>query len=136
VPSHDRFEGSQIMPNAIARAFNSIGGSLMARSGRVGILGTTGARTGTPRRAPLGYVARADGTVVVGSGRPENRGWVANLRANPACTFRIKGMEKQYRARPVHGDERDAAVAELTATIGSMAERMAWGDVFILEPEA
>jgi deazaflavin-dependent oxidoreductase (nitroreductase family) len=124
------------MPNAITRAFNAIGGSLMARSGRIGILGTTGARTGKPRRAPLGYVARADGTVLIGSGRPENRGWVVNLRANSACTFSIKGEERPYRARLLADAQRDAAVAELKSSIGSMAERMTWGDVFLLEPEA
>jgi deazaflavin-dependent oxidoreductase (nitroreductase family) len=107
----------------------------MARSGRVGILGSTGARTGKLRSAPLGYVTREDGTVVVGSGRPENRGWVVNLRANPACTFRIKGTERRYRARPLAGEEREAALAELRAKVGSMAERMTWGDVFVLEPE-
>ena len=42
------------MPNALTRAFNSIGGSLMARSGRVGILGTTGAKTGPPAGPPSG----------------------------------------------------------------------------------
>ncbi|HYO41713.1 MAG TPA: nitroreductase family deazaflavin-dependent oxidoreductase [Candidatus Limnocylindrales bacterium] len=124
------------MPNAIARAFNAIGGSLMARSGRVGILATTGAKTGKPRSAPLGYVARADGTVLVGSGRLENRGWVVNLKANPACTYKIKGTEKRYRARPLEGEEREAALAELIARVGSMGERMTWGDVFLLEPEA
>ena len=123
------------MPNAITRTFNSIGGSLMARSGRVGILGTTGAKTGKPRSAPLGFVARPDRTVVVGSGRPENRGWVVNLKANPACTFKIKGTERRYRARPLDGEEREAALIGLKATAGSMGERMTWGDVFILESE-
>ncbi len=123
------------MPNVITRAFNSIGGSLMARSGRVGILGSTGARTGKPRSAPLGYVARADGTVLVGSGRPENRGWVVNLKANPACTFRIKSVETRYRARPLEAGEREAALVELKARVGSVGERMSWGDVFVLEPE-
>ena len=123
------------MPGVVTRTFNAIGGSLMARSGRVGILGTTGAKTGKPRSAPLGYVARPDGTVVVGSGRPESRGWVVNLKACPTCTFKIRSVEKRYRARPLVGADRAAAVAELKASIGSMAERMAWGDVFILEPE-
>ena len=56
------------MPNAIARAFNAIGGSFMALGGRVGILATTGARTGQRRTAPLGFVQHADGTVLIGSG--------------------------------------------------------------------
>jgi deazaflavin-dependent oxidoreductase (nitroreductase family) len=123
------------MPSAITRAFNALGGSLMAMSGRVGILGSTGAKTGKPRSAPLGFVAHADGTVLVGSGRPENRGWVVNLKANPVCTFKIKGKEKRYRARTLGGEEREVALVALKATAGSMGERMAWGDVFALEPE-
>jgi deazaflavin-dependent oxidoreductase (nitroreductase family) len=124
------------VPNAFSRAFNSIGGSLMARSGRVGILGTTGAKTGLARRAPIGFVTRADGTILLGSGSPVNRGWTVNLKANPACTFAIKGHEVRYQARLVGPDEREAALAELKARMGSMAERATWGDLFVLEPEA
>jgi len=128
--------GDPPVPNALTRTFNSIGGSLMALSGRVGILRTTGARTGKARSAPLGFVLHADGTVLIGSGSPENRGWTANLKANPSCTFSIKGAEKRYRARPVTADGREAAVGELRASAGSMTERLTWGDVFLLEPEA
>lgn len=124
------------MPNALTRAFNSIGGSLMARSGRVGILGTTGAKTGRSRRAPIGFVMRADGTVLLGSGSPVNRGWTVNLKATPSCTFAIKGHERRYHARLVGPDDREAALGELRAKMGGMAERANWGDLFILEPEA
>jgi deazaflavin-dependent oxidoreductase (nitroreductase family) len=124
------------MPSALTRAFNAIGGSLMVRSGRVGILGTTGAKTGLARRAPIGFVRRADGTILLGSGSPVNRGWTVNLKANPACTFTIKGREAAYRARLVGPDERDAALAELKASMGGVAERADWGDLFVLEPEA
>jgi deazaflavin-dependent oxidoreductase (nitroreductase family) len=124
------------VPSALTRAFNSIGGSLMARSGRVGILGTTGAKTGLARRAPIGFVTRADGTILLGSGSPVNRGWTANLKANGACTFTIKGHEGRYRARLVGPDEREAALAELKAKMGGMAERADWGDLFVLEPDA
>lgn len=121
------------MSNAFTRAFNSIGGSLMARSGRVGILGTTGAKTGRARRAPIGFVTHADGTILIGSGSPVNRGWTVNLKANPACTFAIKGHDRRYRAGLVGPDERDAALAELKAKMGGMAERATWGDLFVLE---
>ena len=124
------------MPNALTRAFNSIGGSLMARSGRVGILGTTGAKTGLARKAPIGFVVRADGTILLGSGSPVNRGWTVNLKANPTCTFAIKGHERRYQARLVGPEEREAALAELKAKMGGMAERANWGDLFVLEPEA
>ena len=122
------------MPNALTRAFNSIGGTLMAKSGRIGILGTTGARTGKPRKAPLGFVARPDGTLLIGSGSPENRGWTVNLKANPSCTFAIKGMERRYLATLVQPQDREAALAELRAKMGSYAERAKWGDLFVLEP--
>jgi len=120
--------------NPFARAFNSIGGSLMARSGRVGILASTEARTGRARRAPLGFVARPDRMLLVGAGSPASRGWPANLRANPACTFSIKGTTRPYRARLVPPDEREAALAELREGMGGIAERADWGDLFVLEP--
>jgi deazaflavin-dependent oxidoreductase (nitroreductase family) len=124
------------MANTLTRTFNSIGGKLMARSGRVGILTSTGARTGQKRTAALGFVLRADGTVLIGSGSKENRGWTANLKANPACRYSIKGADQAYRARLLSESERDAALAELKEKMGSMAERADWGDLFVLVPVA
>ena len=91
------------MASRIARAFNSIGGSIMARTGRVGMLGTTGAKTGLARRTPIGFVARADGTFLIGAGSRQSRGWTANLKANPEATFSVKGAERRYRARLLAG---------------------------------
>jgi deazaflavin-dependent oxidoreductase (nitroreductase family) len=121
--------------NPLTRAFNAIGGSLMARSGRIGILGTTGAKTGLRRTAPIGYVARENGTVLIGAGSRANRGWTANLKANPVATFSVKGVERRYRARLVRDEEREAALGELRAKMGGFAERADWGDLFVLEPE-
>lgn len=121
--------------NRVTRAFNAIGGSLMARSGRIGILGTTGAKTGLPRTAPLGYVARRDGTILIGAGSRANRGWTANLKASPGATFSVKGVERRYRARLVPAEQREAALTELRARMGGFAERADWGDLFVLEPE-
>ena len=121
--------------NRLTRAFNAIGGSLMARSGRVGILGTTGAKTGLRRTAPIGYVARDDGTMLIGSGSRVNRGWTANLKANPEATFSVKGVERHYRARLATPQEREAALGELRSKMGSVAERADWGDLFVLEPQ-
>jgi deazaflavin-dependent oxidoreductase (nitroreductase family) len=120
--------------NPFARTFNAIGGRLMARTGRIGILTTTGAKTGLRRTAPIGFVARPDGTVLIGSGSPVNRGWTVNLRANPSCTFAIRGTTRSYRARLVGPEERPAALAELHAAMGRVAERATWGDLFVLEP--
>lgn len=122
--------------NPLSRAFNAIGGSLMARTGRVGILGTTGAKTGKARRTPVGFVARDDGSLLIGAGGPSVRGWPANLKANPAATFGVKGVETTYRARLVEPDDRPAAIAELRAKMGRIAERSDFGDIFVLEPPA
>lgn len=124
------------MPSRLTRTFNSVGGKLMARSGRVGILTSTGAKTGQKRTAPLGFVLRDDGTVLIGSGSKENRGWTANLKANPVCAFKIRNNERRYRAYLVSDEQRPAALAELKTKMGSMAERADWGDLFVLVPEA
>jgi deazaflavin-dependent oxidoreductase (nitroreductase family) len=108
----------------------------MARSGRVGILASTGAKTGLRRTAPLGFVLRADGSVLIGSGSKENRGWTANLKANPSCTFKIKSDERRYRGRLIDEAGRPAALDELKVKMGGMAERADWGDLFVLDPEA
>ena len=122
--------------NPVSRAFNSFGGRILVRTGRVAMLGTTGAKTGLPRHAPVGIVTRVDGSIIVGAGSPKGRGWTANLRANPAATLTVKGVERRFRARLVGADERAATLAELRAGMGRGAGNMNWGDVFILEPEA
>jgi deazaflavin-dependent oxidoreductase (nitroreductase family) len=123
------------VPGRLARTFSAIGGTLMARTGRIGILTTTGAKTGLRRRAPVGYVQRADGSVLIGSGSKQNRGWTVNLRANPVATFSLRGKERTYRARLVRDDERATALADLKLSMGTFAERADWGDLFVLTPE-
>ena len=125
------------MPNRLTRAFNSIGGSLMARCGRVGILGTTGAKTGLARRAPIGFVhaaGRDDPPRVRQPGEPR-------LDREPEGEPVVHVRDQGSRA-PVPGPPRrsrtsaPAALAELKAKMGGMAERATWGDLFVLEPEA
>ena len=51
---------------------------------------TTGRKSGQPRRIELVF-HNIDGSIFI-SGRPGwPRGWIANLRANPAMTFHLKG---------------------------------------------
>jgi deazaflavin-dependent oxidoreductase (nitroreductase family) len=120
--------------NVFGRAFNTLGGRLMARSGRVGILASTGRRTGRRRTAPLGFVARPDGTVLVVAGSP-GPAWAGNLLAQPSCTFAIRGRERRYRARLLEGPERDEALVAVRVAWGRMAERATFGETFALEPE-
>lgn len=120
--------------NPLARAFNAVGGRLMVRSGKIGILVTTGRKSGLPRSAPLGFLRREDGSIVIAAGGV-HRGWTANLQATPFATFRIKDVSRQYRARLLAEAERDAALAGFVAAQGRFG-RANWGDVFLLEPLA
>jgi deazaflavin-dependent oxidoreductase (nitroreductase family) len=119
--------------NPLTKAFNAVGGTILVRTGKVARLGTTGAKSGRPRSAAVGYLRRADGTVLVGAGGP-GRAWAANLRAHPACTLQVKGTTGAYMATGLSGTELEAAAGELTA---SMPERMRgtrWAEVFVLSP--
>jgi deazaflavin-dependent oxidoreductase (nitroreductase family) len=120
--------------NPIARTFNAIGGRLLATVGRAGHLTTTGRRSGLPRIVAVGFVRRPDGTILIGSGRPD-AAWVVNLRADPRCRFRTRGGEAMYRAMEQTGDARGPALAELRRGMGGAGSRFTFHDVFVLEPE-
>lgn len=121
--------------NTITRAWNRIGGRFLFRVGRVGYLTTTGRKSGQLRTTHIGFVPRADGTLLLGSGGPD-RAWVANLRSEPRCRFRTRGGEGAYRATELVGDARDTALAEMRAAMGRFGGRATFHVVFALTPEA
>ena len=62
-------------------------------------LTTTGRKTGQPRRIELVFHA-IDGRVYI-SGMPGfPRSWLANIKANPAVTFHLKGAVQADLAAP------------------------------------
>ena len=66
-------------------------------------LETTGARTGSVRRAVLGYLEEGrDGWLVIGSkgGAPRHPAWVANLAARPDATVILADGSRV----PVHAE--------------------------------
>ncbi len=76
----------------------------------VGLLGTTGARSGQPRETPLLYVDDGPRVILVASnaGNARHPAWFHNLSANPAVTFlRRGGHSAGYTARVAEGAERD-----------------------------
>ena len=119
--------------NWFQREFNLLGGRMVARSGAVAILGTTGAKTGKRRRVPVGIVRRPDGSVVIAAGG-DGRAWSANLRANPRCTLDGKGSRGTYQATLLAGEERDAAAAELTEATVRITRGATWTNVYVLHP--
>jgi deazaflavin-dependent oxidoreductase (nitroreductase family) len=78
---------------------------------KVGLVTTTGAKSGQPRTHPLVLIEDGDGLLAIGSnyGRPTHPAWAANLLAHPECTVELKGPPKRYRAELLTGDARAAA---------------------------
>jgi deazaflavin-dependent oxidoreductase (nitroreductase family) len=80
----------------------------------VGLVTTTGAKSGRPRTHPLALIEDSDGLLAIGSnyGRPNHPAWSANLLAHPECTIEFKGLPRQYRAELLNGNARAAAWAD------------------------
>lgn len=83
---------------------------------RVGLVTTTGAKSGLPRTQPLVLIDDSDGLLAIGSnyGRPPHPAWSINLLAQPECTVEFKGRPAQYRAELLSGDARASAWAVAT----------------------
>lgn len=78
---------------------------------KVGLVTTTGAKSGQPRAHPLALVDDGDGLLAIGSnyGRVKHPAWSANLLAHPDCTIEFRGGPARYRAELLTGDARTAA---------------------------
>jgi deazaflavin-dependent oxidoreductase (nitroreductase family) len=81
------------------------------------LMTTTGAKTGEPRTAFLGYHLDGGRYIVVGSnqGRDEQPAWLENVRKNPMVTIEVGTETFQARATITEGAERrrllDARIA-------------------------
>lgn len=80
---------------------------------KVGLLTTTGAKSGQPRTQPLVLIDDGDGLLAIGSnyGRPHHPAWSTNLLAHPECTIEFRSPPRQYRAELLTGAARDSAWA-------------------------
>jgi deazaflavin-dependent oxidoreductase (nitroreductase family) len=84
--------------------------------GKVGLVTTTGAKSGLQRTHPLTLIKDSDGLLAIGSnyGRAQHPGWSANLLAHPECAVEFMGPAAQYRAELLSGEARAAAWATAT----------------------
>ncbi|WP_369170336.1 nitroreductase/quinone reductase family protein [Streptomyces sp. R28] len=94
-----------------------------ANKGRVGgyfegarllLLTTTGARTGRPHTAPVGYLPDGGERVLViasAGGSPKHPAWFHNLVANPQVTVESGAFTYEARAVVLEGEERDRSFA-------------------------
>lgn len=79
------------------------------------LLTTTGARTGRPRTAILGYYPDGDRVLVVGSagGSPKHPAWYHNLLADPQVNVDVGLFSYPATAVVLRGAERDEVFARL-----------------------
>ncbi|MFG2996838.1 nitroreductase/quinone reductase family protein [Streptomyces sp. NPDC048340] len=93
-----------------------------ANAGKVGgpfegsdllLLTTTGAKSGTERTTPLGYVRHGDSLLLIGSnlGAPRHPGWYHNLLAHPVVRVETGTRTFEALAVPAEGDRRDELFA-------------------------
>jgi F420H(2)-dependent quinone reductase len=100
--------------------FRASGGRLGAkfvRGAPVGLLTTTGRKSGASRTTPLIYLADGERIVLVASqgGMPRNPLWYDNLVAKPEVAFRTPRGERRYRARTADRTEKAALWPRLVA---------------------
>ena len=71
---------------------------------KVGLVTTTGAKSGQPRTQPLALIDDSDGLLAIGSnyGRPPHPAWSTNLLAHPECTIEFMGPLRAVPSRAAH----------------------------------
>ena len=110
----------KLMSVANTWVFRASGGRLGAkfmRGAPVGLLTTTGRKSGALRTTPLIYLADGERIVLCASqgGMPRNPLWYDNLAAQPEVAFRTSKGERRYRAHTAAGVEKDALWPKLVA---------------------
>ncbi len=107
----------------------------------VGLLTTTGRKSGATRVAPLIYLQDGPRIVLVASqgGMPKHPVWYLNLEAHPDVTFETRetGL-RTYRARRASAEEKAALWPRLCAVYPDYADYQARTDrdipVVVLDP--
>ncbi len=120
--------------NTFVQTLNRAFGTRMAASGRFLLIETVGRRTGRRHQTPVGFERAADGSLYVGAGS-ETAHWARNLLERPDCRASVGRDTRAYRAEPLHGTSRDAALQAIKGRYGpGMADRIGTGPVFRLVP--
>jgi deazaflavin-dependent oxidoreductase (nitroreductase family) len=88
------------------------------------LLTSTGAKSGAPRVAPLGFTRDGDRYIVVGSnsGAPAQSAWVANVMANPIVSVDTGAETFPARAMVTAGAERQRLWNQHVTAIPAFAE--------------
>jgi F420H(2)-dependent quinone reductase len=126
---------------AILRLSGGRLGGHFLRGAPVGLLTTTGRKSGQRRTTPLIYLADGDRVVIVASlgGMPKSPLWYHNLVANPDTEFEPpREPRRRYRARTATAEEKAAYWPRLCAIYPDYADYQARTDrnipVVLLDP--
>ena len=98
-------------------------GDTFLRGTEVGILTTTGRKSGQPRDVPLLFLQEGSRIVLVASqgGRDTHPLWYRNILADPKVTFQTKRETVSLHAREATDDERDQYWPKLDAMYSDFA---------------
>ena len=105
----------------------------LAAWGKVVVIETRGRRSGLWRRAAVGFVLDADGSIRVAASDDDTH-WALNLMADPNCIVELEGVRREHRAERLDGSERHATAVALIMKYGAPAERLGPGPAFRLVP--
>ncbi|HEX8103989.1 MAG TPA: nitroreductase family deazaflavin-dependent oxidoreductase [Solirubrobacteraceae bacterium] len=125
---------------AIYRATGGLVGHRMPGAPPMLLLDHVGAKSGTLRTAPLGYLQDGRDVVVVASkgGHPKHPAWYHNLRANPDTTVQIGRERRAVRARVATPEERERLWPRVVALYSGFGEYQERTDreipLVVLEP--
>jgi deazaflavin-dependent oxidoreductase (nitroreductase family) len=107
----------------------------------IGVLRTTGARSGQARHSPLLIYPTSAGQMVIASnyGQARHPAWYHNLMARPEGALVLQGREHRVTARLLQGESRERIWRESVQTYPGLAayERWAGGrhiPILLLEP--
>ena len=110
----------RLMSVANTWVFRASGGRIGAKfmgGAPVGLLTTTGRKSGRSRTTPLIYLADGERIVLVASqgGMQRHPFWYDNLAAKPEVAFRTPKGKRRYRARTAAATEKAALWPRLVA---------------------
>ena len=106
-------------------------GDQLAGWGKVLKLQTRGRVTGRDVEVAVGFVADADGSLLVAAGADE-ADWARNLEADRRCRVTIGESAWDADGELLEGPDANRAVRELILRYGTSAERLGRGPAFRL----
>ena len=100
------------------------------------LLTTTGAKSGRPRTAVVGYGKDGERYVAIasGNGAPRHPDWYVNLQANPMATVEVGPEKHLVRARTARKEERDRLTSFVPYLVSQQKLTSREIPIVVLEP--